>query len=121
MLHIRMCIPQIGDGTSAFLALLLFMLLQLACSRREQRKQHTSELIYTLKLGGYKSRRFESFSANWGEVETTSAASRIYGGVLAVFRLSLPPVAVLFIIFIARNRNYFDVPFRQIDCGLWMW
>ena len=79
------------------------MLLQLACSRRKQRKQHTSELIYTLELGGYRSRRrrrFESFSANWGEVETTSAASPAdlwWGG----GRLSLPPgVAVSFIIII---------------------
>ena len=76
------------------------MLLQLACSRREQRKQHTSDLIYTLELGGYRSRRFESFSANWGEVETTSAASPadLWWG---VGRLSLPPgVAVSFIIII---------------------
>ena len=94
-------------------------MLQLACSRREQRKQHTSELIYTLELGGYRSRRrrrFESFSANWGEVETTSAASPadLWWD---VGHLSLPPVAVSFIIIIVRNRNFFDVPFRQFDCG----
>ena len=78
----------------------MLLQLKLACSRREQRKQHTSELLCTLELGGYRSRRFESFSANWGdEVDTTSAASPadLWCG---VGRLSLPPVTVLFFIFI---------------------